>query len=122
MLKWRLILGASFIALLVVLCWLDAQADRPGMQPGLPSAALMPVLLLLTVLATQEVLGLAAAAGIRPVAWPIYAGNVLLVLAQWFPEVNLYVLRRLSPAPSSVILPTCNSSTPPAIRPCGPWP
>lgn len=95
MLKWRLILGASFIALLVVLCWLDAQADRPGMQPGLPGAALMPVLLLLTVLATQEVLRLAAAAGIRPVAWPIYAGNVLLVLAQWFPEVNLYVLRRL---------------------------
>jgi phosphatidate cytidylyltransferase len=52
----------------------------------------MPVLLALTLLATQEVLRLAKAAGIQPVAGPIYAANLFLVLAQWFPEVNLYLL------------------------------
>jgi len=93
MLKWRVLLGALFIGLLVGLCIWDAHADPPGVEPGLPGAALVPFVLLLTVLATQEVLRLARAAGIRPVAGPIYAANLLLVVAQWFPEVNLYLLR-----------------------------
>ena len=82
MLKWRLLLGTLFIGALAGLCVLDARADAPGAGAGLPGAVLMPVLLLLTALATQEVLGLAGAAGIRPVAWPIYAGNLLLVMAR----------------------------------------
>jgi phosphatidate cytidylyltransferase len=93
MLKWRLLLGALIIGALIALCILDARTDRPGMEPGLPGAFLMPVVLGLTMLATQEVLRLASAAGIRPVAWPIYAGNLLLVVAQWLPEFNLYLLR-----------------------------
>ena len=52
--------------LLVGLCWLDARADAPGVEAGLPGASLMPVLLLLTVLATQEVLRLAAGGGHPP--------------------------------------------------------
>ena len=63
----------------------------PGAEAGLPGAFLMPVLLVLTVLATQEVLRLAAAAGIRPVAGTIYAGNLLLVVAQWLPALYLYL-------------------------------
>ncbi len=70
---------------------MDAQTDPPGVEPGLPGAFLMPILLVLTVLATQEVLRLAQAAGIRPVAWTIYAGNLLLVIAQWLPALYLYV-------------------------------
>ncbi len=73
------------------LCVLDARADAPGVGAGLPGAVLMPVLLLLTALATQEVLGLAGAAGIRPVAWPIYAGNLLLVTVPWLPELYLFL-------------------------------
>jgi phosphatidate cytidylyltransferase len=90
MLKWRLLLGALIIGGLLGLCVLDARADAPGLEAGLPGAALMPLLLVLTVLATQEVLRLAQAAGIRPVAWTIYAGNLLLVVAQWLPALYLY--------------------------------
>jgi phosphatidate cytidylyltransferase len=99
MLKWRLLLGTAIILALIGLCWLDAQADLPqGMQRvhiGLPGAALMPVVLLLTVLATQEVLRLARAANLRPAAPAIYTANLLMVLAQWMPEVNLYVISLL---------------------------
>ena len=91
MLKWRLLLGALIIGSLLGLCILDAHADAPGVEEaGLPGRYLIPVLLVLTVLATQEVLRLARAAGIRPVAWTIYAGNLLLVIAQWLPAVYLY--------------------------------
>jgi phosphatidate cytidylyltransferase len=91
MLKWRLLLGTLIIAVILGLCVLDARMDRPGMEAGLPGVALMPVVLLLTVLATQEVLRLAQAAGIRPVAWTVYAGNLLLVVAQWLPALYLYM-------------------------------
>ena len=96
MLKWRLLLGVLIIGSLVGLCVLDAGADRPGVEAGLPGAALMPVLLLLTVLATQEVLRLARAAGICPVAWTIYASNLLLVVAQWLPALYLYMAAQFS--------------------------
>jgi phosphatidate cytidylyltransferase len=96
MLKWRLLLGALIIGALVALCILDARTDVPGTEAGLAGAYLMPLLLVFTVLATQEVLRLAGAAGIRPVVWTIYAGNLLLVFAQWLPELNLYLLRLYS--------------------------
>ena len=96
MLKWRLLLGALFIGLLVALCAFDARADSPGAEAGLPGAFLMPVLLVLTALATQEVLRLAEAAGIRPVAWTIYAANLLLVTAQWLPELYLFLVKQFS--------------------------
>ena len=53
----------------------------------------MPVFLLLTVLATHEVLRLSSAAGIRPVAGSVYAANIFLVLAQWLPELIVYANR-----------------------------
>ena len=96
MLRWRLLLGALIIGALLGLCVLDARADPPGVEAGLPGAFLMPVLLVLTVLATQEVLRLAQAAGIRPVGWTIYAGNLLLVVAQWLPAFYLYLAAQFS--------------------------
>jgi phosphatidate cytidylyltransferase len=90
MLKWRLILGSAIILALAGLCWLDAQCDLPGV-------ALMPLLLVLTLLATQEVLRLARSANLRPAARPVYFGNLMLVLAQWFPALNLYLLHKLVP-------------------------
>ena len=96
MLKWRLLLGALIVGSLLGLCILDARADVPGTEAGLPGVFLMPILLVVTVLATQEVLRLARAAGIRPVAWTIYAGNLLLVVAQWLP-VAVFIHGRAGP-------------------------
>jgi phosphatidate cytidylyltransferase len=93
MLKWRLLLGTLIVGALVGVCILDARADIPGEEAGLPGVFLMPVLLALTFLATHEVLGLARAAGIHPVAWPVYVGNLFLVVAQWLPELTLYGFR-----------------------------
>jgi phosphatidate cytidylyltransferase len=81
MLRWRMLLGTLIIALLVGLCWLDERAAVPGIW-------LLPVTLLFTLLASGEVLYLARAGGMRPLAWPVYCGNLLLVLAQWLPPAD----------------------------------
>ena len=80
MLRWRLTLGALIIAAVAGLFWLDYQAPIPG-------AGLFPLLLVLVVLASQEVLDLAAAGGLRPVAWVVYAGNLLVAAGGWLPLV-----------------------------------
>jgi phosphatidate cytidylyltransferase len=67
------------IAAMVGLCWLDHCAAEPGVW-------LLPVAAVLTVLASGEVLHLAASAGMRPVAWVVYAGNLLLLAANWAPH------------------------------------
>lgn len=74
MLRWRLLLGAVFIAGLVGLLWLDAKSTMPGVY-------LLPLALVLTLLATEELLSLMAAVGLRPIAPIVYAGNALIVLA-----------------------------------------
>ena len=76
MLRWRLVLGTILIAAMIGLCWLDNLAAMPG-------AWLLPLAVAAAVLATQETLGLAAMAGMRPLKWPVYCGNLLLVLANW---------------------------------------
>lgn len=78
MLRWRLTLGTLIIAALVGLFWLDYRATIPG-------AGLFPLLLLLVGLASQEVLDVAAAAGLRPVRWVVYAGNLLIAASGWLP-------------------------------------
>jgi phosphatidate cytidylyltransferase len=77
MLRWRLLLGALIIAALVALCWLD---NRTAAIAG---AWLMPVAVAATLLATKEVLDLAAFAGMRPTRWTVYVGNVFLVTSTW---------------------------------------
>ena len=60
MLRWRLLLGTLLIVrALVGLCWLDANAAVPGIW-------LLPVAIVVTMLATKEVLDLLAAAGHAP--------------------------------------------------------
>ncbi|NLY02981.1 MAG: phosphatidate cytidylyltransferase [Rhodopirellula sp.] len=76
MLRWRLLLGTTIIAGLVLLCWLDYQAAIPGVW-------LMPVAVVLTVLATGEVLQLVRAAGLQPPGWLVYAGNLLQIGVAW---------------------------------------
>lgn len=76
MLRWRLILGTLIVAALLGICWLDHHATLPGMW-------LMPLAIVATILATQEVLDFAAIAGLKPLRGIIYVGNVLIVLSSW---------------------------------------
>lgn len=79
MLIWRLVLGAVFIAAISGLCWLDNQAATPGIW-------LFPLALLLAVVASEELISMMDRQGSRPAAWAIYAGNALIVAANWFPH------------------------------------
>lgn len=76
MLRWRLILGLLSIAALIGLCWLDHRANIPGVW-------LLPLAVVTALLATREVLDLAALAQMRPLRWTVYVGNVLLVCSNW---------------------------------------
>ena len=62
------------VTLLVALCWLDARAARPGIF-------LAPLVVALCVLATGEMLRMFRARGGNPLAWAMYAGTLLPVLA-----------------------------------------
>ena len=85
MLHWRLILGVLLIAALIGLCWLDHMA-------GVAGSWLMPLAVLLSVLASAEILRLCRSAGLKPLGPVVYFANVLLVLSPW-----LVVLCPLSP-------------------------
>ena len=80
MLRWRLFVGTLIIAVLVGLCWLDHLTAVAG-------AYLFPVAILFAVLAVGDALHLAAAAGLRPVAWTVYCGTLLVLIAGWIPTV-----------------------------------
>ena len=71
MLRWRLLLGAIFIALMIGLCWLD-ETIAPGMF-------LLPVTVFLGCAASSEILWLFAGRNLRPVAWVVYLGNLMIL-------------------------------------------
>ena len=78
MLRWRLILGILVVAVLAVLCWLDADAERPGIY-------LVPLALVLAPLATSEMSGLYRQQCDRPPDWILHGGTILPVLASCMP-------------------------------------
>ncbi len=88
MLRWRIPLGILIVAAILGLCWLDSWLEHvtgiPG-EPGsgVPGIALFPVLAAFVVLAAREVLYLADAGGVRPVAWVVYFGSLLIVTSSW---------------------------------------
>jgi len=77
-LLWRLTLGPLFIAMLAGLCWLDGHAARPGV-------VLLPLALVLSYLAAGELLTMFRNQGHRPLAWVVYVGTLLAVLAAGVP-------------------------------------
>lgn len=79
MLRWRLVLGALLIAMLAGLAVWDHRSSPPGVWVTLP------VLSLLTLAATHELLALFAARELKPLAWPLYLANLALVVANWAP-------------------------------------
>jgi phosphatidate cytidylyltransferase len=76
MLRWRLLVGIPIVAALVGLCWLDQASAIPG-------TFLFPVLIVVTLLGSQEILGLLRASGLGPVGWVVYGGNLLIAAAPW---------------------------------------
>ncbi len=66
------------VTLLVALCWLDEQADRPGTY-------LAPLVVVLCVLATGEMLRMIRAGGGNPLTWVVYVATLLPVLASCAP-------------------------------------
>lgn len=73
MLRWRLFSACIIIGTMLTLVALDVRSTNPGMW-------LAPVLLLLSVMGTEEVFWLLKSQDHRPVVWPVYLGNFLLAL------------------------------------------
>ena len=94
MLRWRLLSAAVILAVLLALVWLDYR--QVGGAPA--GTYLLPVLLLVTVLATGETLDLLAAKNYRPVGAVLFAGNVALTLAAALPLVGKLLGRTLPAA------------------------
>jgi phosphatidate cytidylyltransferase len=92
LLRWRLISAAVILTILLTLVWLDYQGPIAG-------AWLLPVLLAVSLLATEEVLSLLRAKGHRPIGWLVYAGNVLMPLAAALP-IAFEIAGRSPPANS----------------------
>ncbi|OHB78380.1 MAG: hypothetical protein A2V98_03215 [Planctomycetes bacterium RBG_16_64_12] len=84
MLRWRIAFGVLIVAALAALCWLDDWLHRVTEVPGI---ALFPVLVVVVVLASREVLHLTAAGGMRPVPWVVYCGSLLVVTSCWVAPV-----------------------------------
>lgn len=86
MLRLRLPLGLAFVAAVAALCWGDHLVYQ---AMGVRGIALFPLLVTLVVLASHEVLQLAAAGGMRPVPWVVYCGNLLVVTFCWLAPLCL---------------------------------
>jgi phosphatidate cytidylyltransferase len=78
MLRWRLILGTLFIAGIIALCWLDHRLQPPGM-------VLLPLALVLSLLASREVLWLLSGRGFDPCPRVVYLGNAFIVASNVVP-------------------------------------
>src|SRR5262249_5062822 len=93
MLRWRLLFGILFIALLVLWCWLGAIVARPGV-------VLLPVALMYSWVGTQELLDMLNKRGRFPLPWVVYAGVFATVLLSampvfWPESVNQTYIGRL---------------------------
>jgi phosphatidate cytidylyltransferase len=95
-LRWRLISAAVILAVLFALLWIDYQQ----LLFDIPGAWLLPILLAVSVLGTEEVLSLLRAKGHRPLAWPVYLGSVLVPAAASLPIIVRLAGRSLASLPS----------------------
>ena len=78
MLRWRILLGASLIVVLIGLLWLDAVTTPPGKW-------LFFVALAIGLAAAQEVVALFEAAGYRPLKSVVYGGTLLVICSNAIP-------------------------------------
>lgn len=85
MLRWRLLVAAAIIVPLVGLLLADFHVNFNA-----PGIWLFPLALLLTVLASAEVLDLLRAKDLHPAAWSVYTGALLVVVASLVPQLWLF--------------------------------
>lgn len=78
MLRWRIVLGTLFIGALAGLCWLDWRAAQPGM-------VLLPLAIVAAWLAAGEMLDMFRRRGHEPLAWVVYGGTLVTLLAAAVP-------------------------------------
>jgi phosphatidate cytidylyltransferase len=81
LLRWRLLSAGVILAVLLSLVWLDAREAVFGVA----GVWLAPVLVVIAVAATEEMLSLLRAKGHRPVAWVAYVGNFAIVVSACMP-------------------------------------
>jgi len=104
LLRWRLFSAGIILAVLLSLLWLDARQAVFGVA----GVWLIPILLALTVMATEEALSLLRAKGHQPVAWPAYVGSVAVALAACLPTIAALLGKECSlAAPGRLDLPFC---------------
>ncbi|QDU31161.1 Phosphatidate cytidylyltransferase [Anatilimnocola aggregata] len=77
MLRWRLL--SSFIIIAVMLALIALDHREVGL--GIPGVWLLPMLLIVTVLATEEVISLLRNQNHRPVEWVTYVGSLGIAVA-----------------------------------------
>jgi phosphatidate cytidylyltransferase len=95
LLRWRLLSAAVILAVLGLMLWLDFRGPA-GVWLG-------PLLLVLSLAATQEMLSLAVSGGWKPVGWSAYAGVVIVIGAASLPSILRSVFSgESSAAPSSL--------------------
>ncbi len=101
MLRWRILLGAVFIALMVVILWLDHRAAHRG-------ALLLPLIVGVSLAATGEYLRLVRIQGCAPVGWAAYVGSALVTLASgasiFFSAVSASPLALMGPVLVALVL------------------
>lgn len=81
MLRWRLL--SAFLIIFVVLGFIFL--DYAGVWGAPMGLWMLPLLLLVTLLATAEVLALLKSSGLEPVSWAVYASNLMVVLGSSIP-------------------------------------
>jgi phosphatidate cytidylyltransferase len=78
MLRWRLVFGAIFIAMLIGSCWLDYHAARPGVF-------LLPLAAVLSLAGAGELMAMFRKRGHSPLPWVVYSGTLVAVLMSGAP-------------------------------------
>ncbi len=82
MLRWRLLLGVVFGAVLAGWLWVDHNH-----APSIPGLWLVPLLVVLVVLAAGETITLLGAANLRPSTAVVYACSLAIALSPWLAQV-----------------------------------
>jgi phosphatidate cytidylyltransferase len=83
LLRWRLFSAAVILTVVLALFWLDFRQ----VLFHTPGTWLLPLLLVVAALATEELLSLMRAKDVMPVAAPVYVGNIAIPLAAGLPIV-----------------------------------
>ncbi|MDR1924370.1 MAG: phosphatidate cytidylyltransferase [Planctomycetaceae bacterium] len=91
MLRRRLVVGVSIITVLLLLCYLDYHIgpfSKREHRIWLPRGViLVPFYVLCVIFLSREVIRILNAAGLHPLSWTVYLGNILITVNSWLANV-----------------------------------